>query len=122
MSDNPFLNDHGYGPQSAADRIYAVERFDLDECRAALDVPGLQKAVANKLHSRIRKLEWEAENLRHTELGQELRCTKCNDFWPDDKEFYFQAGGRSQQPCKACYALLPSRAARKAGAAARVQP
>ena len=35
MSENPFLNDQGYGPQSAADRIYAVERFDPEMIAAA---------------------------------------------------------------------------------------
>lgn len=122
MSDNPFLNDQGYGALSAADRIYAIERFDLDECRAALEVPGLQKAVANKLHSRIRRLEWEAENLRHTDLGQELKCSACKEFWPDDAEFYRQtAAGVSRQPCKACYALYPSVQA-KNNRSDRVQP
>ena len=60
MKHNPFLNAQGHGAMSSADRLYAVERFDIEQCRAALDVPGLQKTVSTKLHSRIRKLEKEA--------------------------------------------------------------
>lgn len=48
-----------------------------------------------------------------TELGTERRCTKCDEFWPDDAEFFYTKHGKTQQPCKACYAQLPSRAARK---------
>jgi len=51
-----------------------------------------------------------------TELGTERRCTKCGDFWPDDAEFFYTKNGKTQQPCKACYAQLPSRQARRAGA------
>ncbi|BEH14293.1 hypothetical protein [Marinobacter shengliensis] len=50
-----------------------------------------------------------------TELGTERRCTKCGDYWPDDAEFFYTRRGRSHQPCKACYAQLPSRLAKKAG-------
>jgi len=60
MKANPFLNEQGYGAMSASDRIYEVERFDLEQCRAALDVDGLQKAVSTKVHRRIRKLEKDA--------------------------------------------------------------
>ncbi|KMQ74026.1 hypothetical protein [Marinobacter subterrani] len=59
-----------------------------------------------------------AQRIRVTELGQERQCTKCGDYWPDDAEFYYRKNGRSAQPCKACYAQLPSRKARKAGATA----
>ena len=53
-----------------------------------------------------------------TELGTERRCTKCDEFWPDDAEFFYVKKGKTQQPCKACYAQLPSRAARKERAVA----
>ncbi|SES15230.1 hypothetical protein SAMN04487958_10814 [Vreelandella subterranea] len=43
-----------------------------------------------------------------TELGQERLCSKCNDWWPDDPEFFYQSNGKSRQPCKACYEQLPS--------------
>jgi hypothetical protein len=49
-----------------------------------------------------------------TELGTERRCTKCNEYWPEDSEFFYTSGGKIQQPCKACYCELPSRKARKA--------
>ena len=50
----------------------------------------------------------------NTELGTERRCTKCNEYWPEDSEFFYTSGGKIQQPCKACYCELPSRKARKA--------
>ncbi len=59
-----------------------------------------------------------AQRFRATELGRERKCTKCGDYWPDDAEFFYLSKGKTQQPCKACYAQLPSRKARRAGAAA----
>lgn len=59
-----------------------------------------------------------AQRFRATELGRERQCTKCGDYWPDDAEFFYLSKGKTQQPCKACYAQLPSRKARRAGAAA----
>ncbi|MGQ7300607.1 hypothetical protein [Marinobacter nauticus] len=50
----------------------------------------------------------------HTELGKERCCTKCGDYWPEDSEFFYSSRGVIQQPCKACYAELPSRKERKA--------
>ena len=38
-----------------------------------------------------------------TELGREIQCTKCGEFWPDDTEFFYQCNGRSHSWCKACY-------------------
>lgn len=49
-----------------------------------------------------------------TELGTERRCTKCNEYWPEDSEFFYSSKGKIQQPCKACYVELPSRKVRKA--------
>jgi hypothetical protein len=46
---------------------------------------------------------------RQTELGEEVKCAKCGDFWPADKEFfYFQSDGRPHSYCKACYRSHPS--------------
>ncbi|MDU9392113.1 hypothetical protein [Pseudomonas sp. zfem002] len=55
---NPF-NRPGqeYGPVDTESRIRALEHFNVDQCRAALALPHLQKAVEKKLHSRIRQLE-----------------------------------------------------------------
>ncbi|MGE4406446.1 hypothetical protein [Pseudomonas sp.] len=57
---NPFANADGVGTVDVAGRLGMVERFDLDQCRAGLTVPHLQKTVEKKLRSRIRKLEKEA--------------------------------------------------------------
>ncbi len=45
---------------------------------------------------------------KFTQLGRERRCSKCDEWWPDDAEFYYRSNGKSRQPCKACYAQLPS--------------
>jgi hypothetical protein len=52
-------------------------------------------------------------NKKETELGVERLCTKCADYWPDDAQFFYLKSGKTQQPCKACFAELPSRLARK---------
>lgn len=49
-----------------------------------------------------------SKRVRFSELGPERCCSKCGDWWPDDAEFYYQSNGKSRQPCKACYAELPS--------------
>ncbi|MDM8181279.1 hypothetical protein [Marinobacter salarius] len=59
-----------------------------------------------------------APKTKDTELGTERRCTRCGEYWPDDAEFFYTKKGKTQQPCKACYAHLPSRVARRAGARA----
>lgn len=38
-----------------------------------------------------------------SELGREIQCAKCGEFWPDDPEFFYQSKGRSHSWCKACY-------------------
>jgi len=55
---NPF-NHPGqeYGAVDTESRLRALEAFDLDQCRAALALPGLQKTVEKKLRSRVRRLE-----------------------------------------------------------------
>lgn len=40
---------------------------------------------------------------RVTELGTEVVCAKCEEFWPEDSEFYFMHGGKAHSWCKACY-------------------
>lgn len=57
---NPFADASGVGTVDVAGRLMMVEYFDLDQCRAGLTVPNLQKTVEKKLRSRMRKLEKEA--------------------------------------------------------------
>lgn len=44
-----------------------------------------------------------------TELGTERRCTRCKEYWPEDREFFYtskrinRATVDIQQPCKACF-------------------
>jgi hypothetical protein len=39
-----------------------------------------------------------------TELGRELKCNRCSDFWPADEEFWYRASkNRLSNWCKACY-------------------
>lgn len=45
---------------------------------------------------------------RNTELGEEVRCASCGDFWPADKEFFYFSGGKPHSWCKACYLNSPS--------------
>lgn len=58
---NPFLRPSPGYPNTqlmaGEDRIAAVREFDRDQCRAALEVPGLQKTVEKAIHARLRKLE-----------------------------------------------------------------
>ncbi|MDB5730711.1 MAG: hypothetical protein JWQ03_606 [Variovorax sp.] len=44
---------------------------------------------------------------RTTELGEEIRCAKCGEFWPIDPEFYFINKGEPHSWCKACYRADP---------------
>lgn len=44
-----------------------------------------------------------ARDVRTSELGQEVRCSKCRQFWPADQEFFFISHGRPHSWCKACY-------------------
>lgn len=58
---NPFIPPgRTYGAVDTENRLVAVEGFNLEQCRAALAVPHLQKAVEKKLTSRIRRLEKQA--------------------------------------------------------------
>ncbi|MFY1879920.1 hypothetical protein ACOTCJ_13750 [Achromobacter xylosoxidans] len=38
-----------------------------------------------------------------TELGTEIQCSRCMDFWPADREFFYTARGKLHPWCKACY-------------------
>ncbi|WP_336726234.1 hypothetical protein [Achromobacter ruhlandii] len=38
-----------------------------------------------------------------TELGTEIQCSRCKDFWPADGEFFYTARGKLHTWCKACY-------------------
>lgn len=64
MSKHPFYaatyNGRDTYDMTAEGRISRVFRFDLGQCRAALELPGLQKTVIAAIERRIRKLEREA--------------------------------------------------------------
>ena len=58
MSSNPFRSPKtGYSPQSVTDRIDRVVRMNKAELEAALNVPGIQKTVVNKIRSRLKAME-----------------------------------------------------------------
>lgn len=42
-----------------------------------------------------------------TELGEEVKCAKCKEFWPADLEFFYFSNGRPHSWCKACYRSDP---------------
>ena len=42
-----------------------------------------------------------------SELGDEIQCAKCGEFWPADKEFFYVSKGRLHSWCKACYVNDP---------------
>lgn len=44
-----------------------------------------------------------ARERRTTEIGEEIQCNKCKDFWPIDKEFYYFNGATPYSWCKDCY-------------------
>lgn len=48
-----------------------------------------------------------------TELGIEIQCAKCNEFWPRDPEFFFFSKDRPHSWCKACYVNDPKTIAKK---------
>ncbi|WP_193222238.1 hypothetical protein [Alkalilimnicola sp. S0819] len=54
---NPFADQNGMGAVDVESRLHCLQRFDLIQCRIALEVPHLQKSVEKRLRSRIRKLE-----------------------------------------------------------------
>lgn len=39
-----------------------------------------------------------------TDLGKEKRCARCGEYWPADKEFFYQLpDGRLHSYCHACF-------------------
>ncbi|WP_428719113.1 hypothetical protein [Undibacterium curvum] len=40
---------------------------------------------------------------QQSELGEEVKCSKCGEFWPADAEFFYMNKGRPHSWCKACY-------------------
>ena len=49
-----------------------------------------------------------------TDLGTEIRCTRCGEFWPADEEFFYRHAGGWHSYCKACYLSHPCITARRA--------
>ncbi len=43
-----------------------------------------------------------------TELGTEIQCSQCKEFWPADTDFFFFSKGVPHSWCKACYLTNPS--------------
>jgi hypothetical protein len=54
---NPFFagthNRHPYFTQAAAERVQKVRDFNADQCRAALELPNMQKGVVTALNRRL---------------------------------------------------------------------
>lgn len=74
MTDNPFrrLAPPGWGIQfvetiDAQSRLDMVRKFDAEQLRAVISMPGVQKAVRLAAERRLRSLEREARP----------RCPKC---------------------------------------------
>ena len=47
-----------------------------------------------------------------TELGVEAQCSRCEEFFPADREFFFASKGRVHSWCKACASETPSMVAK----------
>ncbi|WP_235581464.1 hypothetical protein [Pseudomonas aeruginosa] len=61
QQSNPFNHPgQSYGAVDVDSRLRAIAGFDLEQCRAALAVTGLQKIVEQKIRTRIRQLEKQA--------------------------------------------------------------
>jgi len=50
---------------------------------------------------------------RETELGPEIQCVKCQEFWPADREFFYMSKGKPHSWCRACYDASPSARGRR---------
>ena len=48
-----------------------------------------------------------AREHQQTDIGDEVQCAKCSDFWPADSEFFYMRAGRPHSWCKACYVNDP---------------
>ena len=44
-----------------------------------------------------------ARPVRMTEIGEEIQCAKCLEFWPADGEFFYKEKGKWHRLCKDCY-------------------
>lgn len=67
-ANNPFIPaGREYGAVDTDSRLRALKDFDLEQCRAALALPGLQKTVEKKLHCRVRLLEKLATDVEQVE-------------------------------------------------------
>jgi hypothetical protein len=54
-----------------------------------------------------------ARQWRKTELGDEVQCANCKEFWPADSEFYFMRPGKIPHSwCKDCYVNNPKQIAK----------
>lgn len=42
-----------------------------------------------------------------TELGTEAQCSRCEEFFPADTEFFFASKGKVHSWCKACHSEVP---------------
>jgi hypothetical protein len=47
-----------------------------------------------------------------TELGTEAQCSRCREFFPADREFFFASKGFIHSWCKACANDMPSMVAK----------
>lgn len=47
-----------------------------------------------------------------TELGTEIQCAKCLEFWPAEKDFFYFNKGRPHSWCKDCYRNDPKQIAK----------
>lgn len=56
-----------------------------------------------------------------TELGREMKCNRCGEFWPADQEFWYREGKKGLSCwCIACYREW--RNARKKYGKKQIQP
>ena len=73
---NPFKAAVYAGTQTyhtvAEDRMRVASRFTREECEAALQLPGLQKTVAEAVRRRVRHLDKVSTVLHFTDHGQDF--------------------------------------------------
>lgn len=50
---------------------------------------------------------------RMTDLGPEKYCPRCDDWWPADREFFWETKGKLFYCCKACYHEMDRRPGRR---------
>ena len=44
---------------------------------------------------------------QQSEIGDEIKCARCGEFWPADSEFFYMSNGKPHSWCKACYQSNP---------------